>query len=188
MKKKLLSYIVCIFHKIAYNNAKTEIKKKIDKDIMRYEENYSLQELLFMNSNFRTVFYYRIRGNKFFDTLLPMILKPNKNIEIHVPNGNIGGGLRIFHNYGCVLSAKQIGENCTILQGVTIGNGKKTDIGTNPVIGNNVIIHANAVVFGGISIGDNVIIGANTSVYRDVADNMTVVGDCRILSKKEMGD
>lgn len=91
------------------------------------------------------------------------------------PQTTIGKGLSLPHNgLGVVISAKAvIGENCKILQQVTIGGRGKH--GT-PIIGNNVLIGAKASVMGGVCVGDNVQIGAHSLVLRDVPSNTTAVG------------
>lgn len=111
-------------------------------------------------------------------------MKPNPGIEIYVKDGKIGGGLRIYHAYGCVIAAESIGEHCSILQGTTIGNGRKNERtnATNPIIGDHVIIHANTVLFGGIEIGDNVKVGANATVHVDVPSDSTVVGNSKKIN------
>lgn len=70
-----------------------------------------------------------------------------------------------------VSHSAEIGENCTILQNVTIGSSKKKA----PRIGNNCVIGAGAVIIGGITIGDNCNIGANATVFKNVPSNTTVV-------------
>lgn len=74
-----------------------------------------------------------------------------------------------------------IGQNCTILQNVTIGNVD----GRGATIGHDVFIGAGANIVGEISIGDNVKIGAGTTVFEDVPANCTVVGSKpRVIVKK----
>lgn len=72
-----------------------------------------------------------------------------------------------------------IGANCTIHQNVTIGVSR----GRVPILGDNVWIGAGAVIIGGITIGNNVNIGANATVFKDIPDNSTVVGESRIVFK-----
>ena len=88
----------------------------------------------------------------------------------------IGKGTRFAHSgLGCVIHERAvIGENCKILQNVTIGGRGKH--GT-PVIGNNVLIGAGATILGGVKIGNNVKIGAQALVIEDVAENQTVVAN-----------
>ena len=68
----------------------------------------------------------------------------------------------------------EIGDNCMILHGVTIGGKSGHD--AVPIIGNNVLIGANSVVMGPITIGDNAVIGAGSVVLHDVKPGEVVVG------------
>ena len=95
------------------------------------------------------------------------------------PRVSIGGGLFLPHTVGTVLGASQIGENCTIMQGVTLG-ASDTDLGftasQRPIIGSHVIIGAGAKVIGGVTVGDHARIGANAVVLQDVPAYALAVG------------
>ena len=95
---------------------------------------------------------------------------------INLPvSAKIGPGFRIWH-FGCIVLHPQveIGKNCDIRHGVTIGNQKMySDV---PIIGDNVNIGVGATILGKIKIGNNVTIGANAVVLHDVPDNYTAVG------------
>ena len=98
-------------------------------------------------------------------------------IEIH-PGAKIGTGLFIDHGMGVVIGeSAEIGDNCTIYHGVTLG-GTCKDKGRkrHPTVGNNVLIGAGAKVLGPFKIGDNSTIGANTFVSFEVEPFSTVVG------------
>jgi serine O-acetyltransferase len=85
-----------------------------------------------------------------------------------------GAGLKLLHGWGIVINkGARIGENVTIMQGVTVGG---TGRGV-PVIEDDVIICANATVIGGITIGRGAVVGAGCVVTRDVAPHTTVVGN-----------
>ncbi|WP_018988197.1 serine O-acetyltransferase [Aromatoleum toluclasticum] len=87
----------------------------------------------------------------------------------------IGGGLRIWHFGGVfVHPATVIGRNCTLRQGVTIGN--RHEGGAAPVIGDDVEFGAYAQVLGGVRIGKGARIGALSVVLCDVPDGATAVG------------
>ena len=88
----------------------------------------------------------------------------------------IGGGLRIWHFGGIFLHPDTvIGKNCTLRQGVTIGNRKEK--GQVPILGDNVEVGAYAQILGGIKVGDNCKVGAMSVVLYDVPNGATVVGN-----------
>ncbi|RMH04077.1 MAG: serine acetyltransferase [Nitrospirae bacterium] len=95
---------------------------------------------------------------------------------ISIPaRARIGKGLRIHHFGGIFIhSDVAIGEQCTVYQGVTIGD--LGGWGGVPRIGNRVIIGAGAKVIGPIEIGDDVCIGANAVVRTSVPAGCVAVG------------
>lgn len=97
-------------------------------------------------------------------------------IEIH-PGATIGKGLMIDHGMGVVIGeTAEIGDNCTIYQGVTLG-GTGKDVGKrHPTLGNNVMVGAGAKVLGPFKIGDNVKIAANAVVLEEIPEQSTAVG------------
>ncbi len=97
-------------------------------------------------------------------------------IEIH-PGAKIGKGLFIDHGMGVVIGeTTEIGDNCTIYQGATLGGTGKEKGKRHPTIGNNVLIGAGAKVLGPFQVGDNAKIAANAVVLREVPMNSTAVG------------
>jgi serine O-acetyltransferase len=117
----------------------------------------------------------------FVYTVLNMLVMLGAGINIHIYS-TIGKGL-VIHNFSCIfVLVEKMGENCTVNQGVTIGNirGKSHP----PVIGNNVYFGSGCKVLGNITIGNNVVIAANSLVISDVPDNCTVVGvPARVVSR-----
>jgi serine O-acetyltransferase len=97
----------------------------------------------------------------------------------------IGGGLRIWHFGGIFVHPEaQIGRNCTLRQGVTIGN--RVADGAVPVIGDDVEFGAYAQVLGAVRIGNGCRIGALSVVLCDVPDGATAVGvPARIVGQTE---
>ena len=106
-------------------------------------------------------------------------------IEIH-PAATIGKGLMIDHGMGVVIGeTAEIGNNCTIYQGVTLG-GTGKDVGKrHPTLGNNVMVGAGAKVLGPVKIGDNTKIAAGAVVLEEIPDNCTAVGIPAKIVKRE---
>ena len=97
-------------------------------------------------------------------------------IEIH-PGAKIGRKLFIDHGMGIVFGeTTEIGDNCTIYHGVTLGGTGKDTGKRHPTIGNNVLISTGAKVLGPFTVGDNSRIGANAVVLQEVPPDSTVVG------------
>ena len=70
----------------------------------------------------------------------------------------------------------EIGDNCTIYHGVTLGGTGKDTGKRHPTLGNNVLIGAGAKVLGPVFIGDNVRVGAGSVVLNNLPANCTAVG------------
>ena len=97
-------------------------------------------------------------------------------IEIH-PGAKIGRKLFIDHGMGIVFGeTTEIGDNCTIYHGVTLGGTGKDTGKRHPTLGNNVLIGAGAKVLGPVYIGDNVRVGAGSVVLKNLPANCTAVG------------
>ena len=107
---------------------------------------------------------------------LPLFLVP-VGLAIDIPSSaRIGGGFVINHFGGIFFESTVVmGVDCSICQGVTIGN--RVPGGPTPVIGDRVAIGAYAQILGGVTIGDDARIGAMTVVLDDVAAGATVVGN-----------
>lgn len=89
-------------------------------------------------------------------------------------NADIGPGLYIGH-YGGIFLHGDMGPNCSVGQGVTIGYKGAGRSTRPPRIGRDVYIGTSAVIVGDVSVGDGAIIGANTTVVKDVPAGWRVV-------------
>jgi serine O-acetyltransferase len=99
-------------------------------------------------------------------------------------NSEIGPGFYIGH-FGCIIIRGNIGRNCSVGQGVTIGSKGAGKSDGWPRLGDNVYIGAGAKVIGRILVGNNVVIGANAVVVCDVPDNCLAVGvPARVMPNK----
>jgi len=97
-------------------------------------------------------------------------------IEIH-PAAKIGPGLFIDHGMGVVIGeTAEVGENVTLLHGVTLGGTSLKKEKRHPTLANNVVVGAGAGIFGAFTIGSGSRIGAGSVVVREVPPNSVVVG------------
>ena len=113
---------------------------------------------------------------RFLARLNSQIARHCTGIEIH-PGAKIGRRFVIDHGMGIVIGeTAEIGDDCLIYHGVTLG-GTGKDVGKrHPTIGNNVLISTGAKVLGPFRVGDNSRIAANAVVLSEVPDNATAVG------------
>ena len=93
------------------------------------------------------------------------------------PVARIGHGIMLDHATGFVVGETAVvGNNCSILQGVTLGGTGKSNEDRHPKIGDRVLIGAGANVLGNIQIGDGAKIAAGSVVLKPVPENCTVAG------------
>ena len=129
-------------------------------------------------------FFYKIKF-KFVARWIMAGARMSTGIDIH-PAAKIGKNLFIDHGMGVVIGeTAEIGDNCTIYQGVTLGGTGKEHNKRHPTLGDNVVVGAGAKVLGNITVGNNVKIGANSVVLKDVPDDCTVVGVGRIVNAEQ---
>jgi serine O-acetyltransferase len=183
---------------------KTEFKDVIQQDLLRYNirQPFSLRLFLkcfrpnsapglkFLLIHRHCQFYRRTNRFLFYFFLLWLHrLKYKFGFDISYRT-TIGKGFYIGHFGGVVIHGDvEIGENCNLSQGVTIGvlvRGKKSGI---PKIGNRVFMGPGATILGGITIGDDVLIGTHAIVTFDVPNNSVVAAPlASIISEKGSQD
>src|SRR5947209_20443907 len=116
------------------------------------------------------------RGWRIPARFLSQVARFLTGIEIH-PAAKIGSGLFIDHGMGVVIGeTTEIGENVTLLQGVTLGGTSLRREKRHPTLGDNVVVGAGAKIIGAFKIGDGSRIGAGSVVVREVPPNSVVVG------------
>lgn len=97
-------------------------------------------------------------------------------IEIH-PAVQIGRRFFIDHGMGVVIGeTAEIGDDCTLYHGVTLGGTSWKEGKRHPTLGNNVVVGAGAKVLGPICLHDGARIGSNAVVVKDVVAGETVIG------------
>ena len=136
----------------------------------------------------RTAHYFWKRGLLLFARWLSHWNRFITGIEIH-PGAHIGEGLFIDHGMGVVIGeTTQIGKNCTIYQGVTLGGVSLKKEKRHPSLEDNVVVGVGARVLGPHVIGAGSRIGASSVVISDVPPGCTVVGvPARIVYREGQG-
>lgn len=139
-------------------------------------------EVFLLYPGLHAILYYRMahwfykHNMKFMARWVSQTGKFWTGIEIH-PGAKIGRGLFIDHGTGVVIGeTAEIGDNCTIYQGVTLGGTGKDEGKRHPTLGNNVMVGAGAKVLGPFKVGDNSKIAANAVVLSEVEPDSTCVG------------
>lgn len=139
-------------------------------------------EIFFCYPGFHAMLFYRLAHKlwnnrcKFLGRFVSHVGRFFTGIEIH-PGAQIGRGFFIDHGMGVVIGeTAEIGENCTLYHGVTLGGTSWAKEKRHPTLGNNVVIGSGAKVLGPFTVGDNSKIGSNSVVVKEVPENATVVG------------
>ena len=97
-------------------------------------------------------------------------------IEIH-PGAVIGRRVFIDHGMGVVIGeTAEIGDDCTIYQGVTLGGTALNGGKRHPTLARGVVVGAGAKVLGPFTVGENARVGSNAVVVREVPPGATAVG------------
>ncbi len=97
-------------------------------------------------------------------------------IEIH-PGAKIGTGVMIDHGSGIVIGeTAEVGDGCTLYQGVTLGGTGKDRGKRHPTLGKNVMVGSGAKILGPFTVGDNAKIAAGAVVLEPIPPNSTAVG------------
>ena len=159
-----------------------KLKAEIDAVIERDPAAKSRLEVFFLYPGFKAVRAYRkahkhyIKGHFFRARAISQRALRRTGIEIH-PGAVIGRNFFIDHGTGVVIGeTTEIGDNCTVYQGVTLGGTGKENGKRHPTLGNNVMVGAGARVLGPFRVGDNSKIAANAVVLSEVPPNCTAVG------------
>lgn len=168
-----------------------QIKRDIESVFERDPAAKSVLEILLCYPGVHALIFHRVAHffwtKKFFvlGRFISHIGRFITGIEIH-PGAKIGSGFFIDHGMGVVIGeTAEIGDNCTLYHGVTLGGTSLKKEKRHPTLGNNVVIGAGAKVLGPFKVGDNSKIGANSVVIREVPPNSTVVGIPAKAASKE---
>ena len=139
-------------------------------------------EIFLLYQGVHAIIYHRIahwfyRHNvKFIARFVSQWSRFWTGIEIH-PGAKIGRRLVIDHGMGIVIGeTAEIGDDCLLYHGVTLGGTGKDHGKRHPTLGNNVLVSTGAKVLGPFKVGDKARIAANAVVLSEVPENATAVG------------
>lgn len=149
-------------------------------------------EVLLLYPGVKAVCYHRRahwcyeHNHMFLARLISQLGRHRTGIEIH-PGAKIGRRLVIDHGMGIVIGeTAEIGDDCLIYHGVTLGGTGKDSGKRHPTIGNNVLIGTGAKVLGPFKVGDNSRIAANSVVLSEIPPNCTAVGiPARVVRRRD---
>lgn len=152
----------------------------------------ALVDALLFDSGFQALFAHRMahalaaRGVPVLPALCRRWAVGACGVDI-LPRAEIGGGCIVAHGIGLVIGGRTvIGEDCTLLHGVTLGEVRFDELDC-PVVGDRVTIGAGAKVLGGIRVGDDALIGAGAVVLADVPAGATVAGvPARVITQRSL--
>ncbi len=148
-------------------------------------------QVLLSYPGFHAIVFHRVAhglkrlGVPVLPNFLACLSRALTGIEIH-PAAVIGPGFFIDHGMGVVIGeTTEIGADCLLYQGVTLGGTGKEKGKRHPTLGNNVVVGAGAKILGPVTIGDYVKIGANSVVLKSVPEHSIVVGiPGRVIKRK----
>ncbi len=159
-----------------------EIRTDIDAVRARDPAAKSDIEVLLLYSGVHALLAYRVSHRLYLSKhyfsarLVSQLARFFTGVEIH-PGATIGKGLVIDHGSGVVIGeTAEIGDNCTLYQGVTLG-GTGKDVGKrHPTLGDGVLVGAGAKVLGPFTVSDGSKVAANAVVLKEIPENSTAVG------------
>src|SRR6187431_216091 len=130
----------------------------------------------------RMAHWFWTRGFRWLGRAISQWSRWLTGIEIH-PGAVVGRRVFIDHGMGIVIGeTAEIGDDCTLYHGVTLGGTSWKAGKRHPTLGKGVVIGAGAKILGPILVGDGAKIGSNAVVVRDVPAGATAVGiPARIL-------
>lgn len=158
------------------------VREQIDTIFREDPAAKSILEIILCYPGFHAILLHRL-AHKVYKAGVPLVPRVISQIsrfltgiEIH-PGAKIGKRFFIDHGSGVVIGeTTEIGDDCLLYQGVTLGGTGNEKGKRHPTLGDRVVVGTGAKVLGSIRIGDDVKIGAGSVVVHPVPDKSTVVG------------
>ncbi len=151
-------------------------------------------EILTTSPGLYAIFFHRLNhrlwklGLKWLARVISTLSRWLTGIEIH-PGAVIGQRFFIDHGMGVVIGeTAEVGDDCTLYHGVTLGGTSWQKGKRHPTLHNNVVVGAGAKILGPITVSEGARIGSNSVVLKDVPPNSTVVGVPGRVVKRQTTD
>lgn len=141
----------------------------------------ALLDAVFLDAGFQAVLLHRM-AHTLLRWRIPVLPALCRRLSIGscgvdiLPHARIGGGFFLPHTPGIVVGGRTvIGEDCTLLHGVTLGEARFDELDC-PRLGDRVTVGSGAQVLGGITVGDDALVGAGAVVLDGVPAGAVVAG------------
>lgn len=158
------------------------LREDIASVIERDPSVHSAVDVIFWHTGMHAVWAYRRahwlweHGAHTLASLVSRHTRKRYGVEIH-PAAQIGRRFMIDHGMGIVIGeTAEVGDDCLIYHGVTLGGTGKDQGKRHPTIGNNVLLSTGSKVLGPFKVGDGARIAANAVVLKEIPENATAVG------------
>lgn len=158
------------------------LREDIASVIERDPSVHSAADVIFWHTGMHAVWAYRRahwlweHGAHTLASLVSRHTRKRYGVEIH-PAAQIGRRFMIDHGMGIVIGeTAEVGDDCLIYHGVTLGGTGKDQGKRHPTIGNNVLLSTGSKVLGPFKVGDGARIAANAVVLKEIPENATAVG------------
>ena len=186
--------LICALKETQAGKAVSEMLCEIKEDVAAIKQRdpaaKSDIEIVLLYSGLHAILAYRVAhklylgGHTFSARALSQVARFFTGIEIH-PGATIGKGLVIDHGMGVVIGeTTEIGDNCTLYQGVTLGGTGKETGKRHPTLGDNVMVGAGARVLGPFKIGSGTKVASGAVVLEEIPEDSTAVGiPARVVRK-----
>jgi len=159
------------------------LREEIDATLARDPAARSRLEVVLCYPGFHALVWHRLahflwqRGWLLAGRFASHIGRVLTGIEIH-PGARIGRRVFIDHGMGVVIGeTAEVGDDCTLYQGVTLGGTSLRQEKRHPTLGDGVIVGSHAQILGPFRVGEGARIGAAAVVLSEVPDGATMVGN-----------
>jgi len=186
-KTLLSTQLIEIFNRVLLAEDSEQLRNKIRRDLVavysRDPSCTSYVQALLLFKGFHAIQAHRIqhylwnKGQKTYALMLQSRISEALGVDVH-PAAKFGGGILMDHATGCVVGeTASIGDDVSILQGVTLGGTGKEVGDRHPKIRDNVLIGARSTILGNIIVESGAMIAAGSLVLKPVPANGMVAGN-----------